>query len=262
MKNLSFFIVLLLFSCANTPENQETAPDTISELSIEEQILLSYDEAHIFFNDTLQRNDTVYFHAASVKEEINLNGDGFMDFFIVLDYMGGPTTGAFHDGKTGELIEFYPSYESIVSKPGIEIETTILQIHPGDNYEELMVLSGGGGTVENHHYMEIYRYDSTLNAMKLIFNETISLFEWDENLDEHLVRVNYIDAIYHPFYCCYEITVGEGAFMDTITPYNLDIMRVMDFSETPPTNQKRYVFDPGKNTFVEGTPPEHYEIPQ
>ena len=236
------FLIILL-SCGQATENSSS--EMSSKSSIKEQIIESYRQTHIVFNDKLQRNDTLYFDAGTIHATSDFTGDGILDFFVIEEYLGGPTTGHVHNGKTGAEISLDPGYEVIVSRPGIDIQAIIVDVNVGDDKSELMVLCGGGGTIENRHYMTIYQYDRVKKKMKLIFTENISLFTWDDNLDEHLVEVNHISPLTSPYPIDNEIVVSKGKFRDTIEPYNLNIVRPL----IGPS--KKYTYDPKQKRFIQ-----------
>lgn len=236
-------MLLILFSCKQ--ETKLATSDRSTSLSIEEQIIQSYQKPCTIYNDTLKKNNTLFFNAGSIHATADFTGDEISDYFVIEEYMGGPTSGHFHCGKTGKKIAIEPGYAGIISKPGIDIYPIVVDVDPGDKQKELMILCGGGGTLENRHYLEIYRFDKAKNKMKQIFSQNISMFTWDDELNEQLVEVNYISAIAKPDSVRNKIYVFKGQFADTTEPYNLNIIK--STQSVPAT----YIFDKDQNMFIE-----------
>lgn len=237
-----YLLPFVLFSCDSTLK--ESHVEKTEELSIDEKIIETYRDTRIVFNDSLQRNDTVSFYAGTINATADFTGDNVLDFFVIEQYLGGPSLGHIHDGKTGTEITLEPDHATIISRPGIDIKPIIVDVNIDDDRKELMVLCGGGGTMENRHYLEIYRFDKVKNKMKLIFSHNISLFTWDDNFKEQLVEVNDISALTSPYPIDNEITVSEGTFTDTIQPYSLNIIGQLI------SPSKTYTFDNNENMFI------------
>ncbi|MCG8573631.1 MAG: hypothetical protein MI810_02010 [Flavobacteriales bacterium] len=182
-------------------------------------------EAQIIDQFTVKTDiDSISFQAGSIACKLNLNSDEYLDYFVIVDNMGGPIGALFFDGKTGEEFDFFNDYDVIVSRPGVNIEYQIVDVNCKDYQQELLIKTGGGGTIGNYYNCEILRYDSPTNTMKIIFSETISAFEWEDDLiNEKQLEVNHIDILYAHESCFSTIVVHEGKLVNQDDRYSADI---------------------------------------
>lgn len=245
---------LLLLSCStNTNENQISG--TRSEEKNNEDSSATRDSSISDFEtmlkdkylliDTIRDSTgikTVTFNPAADYNCGDLTGDGFDDYLVVLDYMGGPTSGVFYNGKTYKQLS---KEGMIISRPGVEIKHRVIDVNCEDQINEVIVFTGGGGTLGNYYDCEIYRYDEDMKEMKPIFTETISAYEWNESSPgQRKLQVNYIEVIYTQDSCINEFEVSDGIDVNEEDNYDIEIEPFLNNS------RKVYVFDVEKNEFV------------
>ena len=251
VRTAAVFIGFFTFISCTTDYNVDSditsiaeASDTteIDSLAIQQKIMDHYREEYTYFDDSLNIQITDFHYHGHIVCSLNLNGDEWDDYFVIVDYMGGPTIGEFFDGKTAELYEYNPTHTHVLSRPGVDIEYEVIDINCGDNQQELLIRSGGGGTIGNYYDCEIYRFDKASNRIKLIFEETISAFEWEEGEEKEL-EVNHVDLNYTNSSCVDEIIVREGKLEEPRDIYSLNI--------SPKQNGIfwRYGFNADKNEF-------------
>ncbi|TNE53967.1 MAG: hypothetical protein EP338_09415 [Bacteroidetes bacterium] len=254
IKGVALFIPLFfLFACETSSKKREGSinsgrKDLPDSVRIRKLVLEQYLLRDTVLNQATAKMEEVRFQSGDIACQLELNGDSFPDYFVVTHDMGGPTSGHFHDGKTGAEIPLTPEHEYILSRPGVDIEHRILQINSSDGHKELLVRTGGGGTLGNYFDCTIYRYDRSTAKMKAIFQENISSFVWEDNLkDEKKLAVNYIDANY-PNKSSYDtIRVRPGKLISSEDRYSIQILPLKA------REVRTYVFHPEENQFKEIT---------
>lgn len=167
--------------------------------------------------------------------------DTILDYFIVKTNIGGPVTASFYNGATFIEIPIVPSHVQVWSRPGIEIELLSVDVDSSDNYNEAMIRYGSGGTLGHTYTLSVYRFDSTLNSMKLIFEEVISN-QTSGIEDEFIELYNYIDINYLSNRSFDTIKVTKGESIDQ-EAYSLNIKPLKGVVT------EVYVFNRNKNIF-------------
>ncbi|MFT5820916.1 MAG: hypothetical protein ACI8ZM_002164 [Crocinitomix sp.] len=244
---------LLLFSCGSSPEKSPLVADVINEVvedsiiieidtvRIEQKILSQFGEEYSYFDDSLNIEVSgIHYHVA-LLHKFNFNGDEWLDYFVVEDHGGGPTSGYFYDGSTGDLIAGRTDEDFISSGAARDIEVKIIDVNCEDDQQELVVITGGGGSIGLYYFCNIYRYDNESNTARNIFSETISAVNWDE---EESKDVNYIDVFYNDSACVNEITVQKGAEYPSD---DFDPTAIKPFKES---QVYHYVYDEYENQFL------------
>ena len=179
-------------------------------------------------------------------EYLQLNDDTVKDYFILLHSNPDDpyTHGYFYNGKTGEKFPFYPTYYEIWSRPGVDVEYKIIDVDCADGHKEILTRYGNGGTAYHAYDLNIFRYDERTGAMKVIFEQNISVVN---SMDTASVKseINYVDINYKNENCISEINVQQGEITVGDSEYNLNIK--------PKENSaiKKFLFNSSRNLFEE-----------
>lgn len=245
------FLSLLFWGCSETNTNQSKSKIETSEnldtFQIDPKVIQTriqefYKIVDTFYNEKINRIDTLVFDPIQTVCSINLNGDNWNDYFVVVDYHGGPSAGFFHDGKTGKPFSFYDKHDLVLSRPGIDIEFKVIDINCEDNQKEILIRTGGGGTIGNYYDLQLFRFDKNTNTVKLIFRKSISFFEWSDDLSiEEPLEINYININYSTKNCIDTIIVQEGV-LESNEPYDLNI------SPKEKSGKKFFILNEEKNS--------------
>lgn len=206
MKTTSLLIIiglLYVFSCEKAPniQHKKLQEKIIKENSNADDIKL--------FNKLLNDNYPI--------QKVNINSDGITDY-IFYSMFGEKY---FFDGKTKKQI----SAEIPLSKAGADETLKIIDINCGDNQNEFILQTAGGGTLGNYHGMEILRYNQKTKTISSIFSSDISIFNWEDG-NEILEYVLYVDILYKKNKCNDTIKIYEGKFINKKESYNLNIKPV------------------------------------
>ncbi len=245
--------ISLLCSCTEQEKQREEPlpPEEEKQILVEEvveidtngvwQKIKEFHTDQIGVYDSASR-DSVYYEFPFIADyKIELTGDEYLDYLIVEDHMGGPTYGTFHDGATGEVME-YTDYLHVWSRPGVDIEVVPINVYCEDGHQEVLIRSGSGGTLGSYYNMEIYRYDDSLKGMKSIFYEAISVDHWETSSDSTNDYAHHIDVNYLTQECVNQIMVRE-AIPSEEHSYTLNV-KIKKGGST-----QKYVFNPAKNVF-------------
>lgn len=188
-------IILLLFACnSGTQQKQITntsRPDANSKL---DQVI-----------DTAKKG-----YPYEIIQTY-LNNDTTIDYFVI-DH-SGITTVQFFDGKSGNEIPT-DGINIPWSRPGVELEYKIINLLCQDRQNELLVKGGSGGTGGLNLTTEIYRFDSTLGIMKLIFQKDEFESHHDEKGNDIVDETNYIGLAYDKDSCGIKVFVCKGTYKD------------------------------------------------
>ncbi len=158
-----------------------------------------------------------------------LNNDTVQDYFVI-DH-SGISTGSFFDGKSGNEI---PTNGVNIpwSRSGVELEYKIINLLCKDFQNEILVKGGSGGTFGLNLTDEIYRYDSTLGIMKLVFQKDEFISHHDEEGNDVTDETNYIGLIYDKDFCDIKISICKGIYMgNEIIPLKNSKKTIYHFNE-------------------------------
>lgn len=257
MKPLAYFLfVFLLTACdLESPSNRTTKTDSVPVIdtvmivdtaAIEKKIRDQYEKRISYYDSSRKENSSYWEYSGDIECKLNLNGDQWLDFFVIEFTMGGgPTNALFYDGKTGELIDYYDGTTMIWSRPGVEIEYEIINVDCNDNQQEMLIRYGSGGNAGCYYDCQVYRYDHDSSEVKLIFQQTISAYTIDlSDGTPGLNERNYIDINYNNDSCINDIRVQKGESSGEVPCYSIDVQ--------PGKNGMmwRYSFNEEKNEFV------------
>ena len=138
-----------------------------------------------------------------------LNNETVQDYFVI-DH-SGISTGLFFDGKSGNEIPTN-GVNMPWSRPGVELEYKIINLLCKDFQSEILIKGGSGGTVGLDITDEIYRFDSTLGIMKLVFQKDEFTSHHNEEGNDVTDETNYIGLIYDKDSCDIKISTCKGKY--------------------------------------------------
>jgi hypothetical protein len=219
-------MICLLTGCeaptaSNDPVNEDqttalyddTVITEVDTVAIEQKILSAFAVEYSYYNDSLNKEVKAIHYDAVIDCKLNLNGDEWLDYFVIDGFGGGVSAGYFYDGKTGEEILGKENDDFISSGPGREIRTRLIDVDLEDDQQELVVITGGGGTIGLYYYCNVFRYDFDSGTYKSIFSETISSVNWEPEGSPHYV--NYIDLLYSESLFAGDFIVQKGEKYET-----------------------------------------------
>lgn len=158
-----------------------------------------------------------------------LNNDTVQDYFVI-DH-SGISTGYFFDGKSGNEI---PTNGVNIpwSRPGVELEYKIINVLCNDFQNEILVKGGSGGTFGLNLTHEVYRFDSALGIMKLVFQKDEFISHHNEEGNDVTDETNYIGLIYDKDSCNIKISIYKGIYKgNEIIPLKNSKKTIYHFNE-------------------------------
>ncbi len=115
----------------------------------------------------------------------DINYDNIDDYIVIADFMGHEFV-LIVDGKDNSEIWSPTEW----SKIGIPVEIKVTNLI-SDTSKEIVIQSGGGGTVEQRYELNIYSFFN--NQVILIYNEVIACFPTDKKTSKLINYIKYLD---------------------------------------------------------------------